>query len=213
MNCNVHLRRCEPQLKHVYALCLLARVCSAHTCDVHLCMCYPPSSHARTLCCCYIITRNLRWFNIPAAALPACVAGVLLCWWSGKVPRYSFVHSFGRLAKEQGLLALWRGNTPYLLRHVPSISMSFAFKVCRSNLKEWVATAATGPAQPALGDYVMAFHYVMASLLLQSYLECANSVWACAGTIESCAVAVWYDACGIMLLSTKGVCGRRGAVS
>lgn len=48
---------------------------------------------------------------------------------AGKVPRYSFVHSFGRLAREQGLLALWRGNTPYLLRHVPSISMSFAFKV------------------------------------------------------------------------------------
>lgn len=49
--------------------------------------------------------------------------------YAGKVPRYSFVHSFGRLAREQGLLALWRGNTPYLLRHVPSISMSFAFKV------------------------------------------------------------------------------------
>ncbi|KAF8071291.1 ADP,ATP carrier protein [Scenedesmus sp. PABB004] len=47
---------------------------------------------------------------------------------SGKVPRYSFVHSFGRLAREQGVLGLWRGNTPYLLRHVPSISMSFAFK-------------------------------------------------------------------------------------
>lgn len=51
------------------------------------------------------------------------------CYPAGKVPRYSFVHSFGRLAREQGVLALWRGNTPYLLRHVPSISMSFAFKV------------------------------------------------------------------------------------
>jgi hypothetical protein len=48
---------------------------------------------------------------------------------AGKVPRYSFVHSFGRLAREQGVLGLWRGNTPYLMRHVPSISMSFAFKV------------------------------------------------------------------------------------
>jgi hypothetical protein len=59
-----------------------------------------------------------------AAAASAAVFSV-----AGKVPRYSFVHSFGRLAKEQGLLGLWRGNTPYLLRHVPSISMSFAFKV------------------------------------------------------------------------------------
>jgi hypothetical protein len=33
------------------------------------------------------------------------------------------------------VLALWRGNTPYLLRHVPSISMSFAFKV--KDLSGW----------------------------------------------------------------------------
>lgn len=59
---------------------------------------------------------------------------------AGKVPRYSFVHSFGRLAREQGLLALWRGNTPYLLRHVPSISMSFAFKV-----RPWQAASFVRP--------------------------------------------------------------------
>lgn len=63
---------------------------------------------------------------VPITCCPA------LC--AGKVPRYSFVHSFGRLVREQGLLGLWRGNTPYLLRHVPSISMSFAFKVCEGGL-------------------------------------------------------------------------------
>ncbi|WIA32419.1 hypothetical protein OEZ86_003242 [Tetradesmus obliquus] len=80
---------------------------------------------------------------------------------SGKVPRYSFVHSFGRLAKEQGVLGLWRGNTPYLLRHVPSISMSFAFKdafreamprydAAASPFSALAANAAAGAAAGAL---------------------------------------------------------------
>lgn len=47
---------------------------------------------------------------------------------SGKVQRYSFTKSFARLLREQGPTGLWRGNTPYLLRHVPSIAMSFTFK-------------------------------------------------------------------------------------
>ena len=47
---------------------------------------------------------------------------------AGKVARYSFAHSFARLLREQGPAGLWRGNTPYLLRHVPSIALSFAFK-------------------------------------------------------------------------------------
>ena len=47
---------------------------------------------------------------------------------SGRVPRYSFVAAFARLLREQGPSGLWRGNTPYLLRHVPSIALSFTLK-------------------------------------------------------------------------------------
>ncbi|KIZ05224.1 ADP,ATP carrier protein [Monoraphidium neglectum] len=47
---------------------------------------------------------------------------------SGKVKRYAFAQSFSRLLKEQGPAGLWRGNTPYLLRHVPSVALSFTFK-------------------------------------------------------------------------------------
>lgn len=44
------------------------------------------------------------------------------------MPRYKFFTTFGRLAREQGMMSLWRGNLPYQLRHVPSITISFAFK-------------------------------------------------------------------------------------
>mmetsp|Transcript_28375 Transcript_28375/g.62380 ORF Transcript_28375/g.62380 Transcript_28375/m.62380 type:complete len:401 (+) Transcript_28375:162-1364(+) len=44
---------------------------------------------------------------------------------TGKVSRYTFWNSFPRLAREQGLLSLWRGNMPYMLRHVPSTTLSF----------------------------------------------------------------------------------------
>jgi hypothetical protein len=37
---------------------------------------------------------------------------------SGKRARYVFTTSFVRLAKEQGVLSLWRGNFPYMLRWV-----------------------------------------------------------------------------------------------
>ncbi|GBF99816.1 hypothetical protein Rsub_12569 [Raphidocelis subcapitata] len=47
---------------------------------------------------------------------------------SGSIARYSFVASFARLLREQGPSGLWRGNTPYLLRHVPSIALSFTLK-------------------------------------------------------------------------------------
>jgi solute carrier family 25 (adenine nucleotide translocator) protein 4/5/6/31 len=47
---------------------------------------------------------------------------------SGRVPRYSFTKAFARLLREQGPAGLWRGNTPYLLRHVPSIALSFTIK-------------------------------------------------------------------------------------
>jgi hypothetical protein len=47
---------------------------------------------------------------------------------AGKVKRYAFAQSFSRLLKEQGPAGLWRGNTPYLLRHVPSVALSFTFK-------------------------------------------------------------------------------------
>jgi hypothetical protein len=69
---------------------------------------------------------------------------------AGKVPRYSFVHSFGRLAQEQGVLGLWRGNTPYLLRHVPSISMSFAFKVPSRLHLELIIRQRTSPVASVL---------------------------------------------------------------
>lgn len=86
---------------------------------------------------------------------------------SGKVPRYSFVHSFGRLAREQGLLALWRGNTPYLLRHVPSISMSFAFKDAFKQwlprpdaaVRPWGALASNAAAGAAAGALSLAIVY------------------------------------------------------
>jgi hypothetical protein len=44
------------------------------------------------------------------------------------VARYSFTQAFRRLLHEQGLVGLWRGNVPYLLRHVPSIALSFTIK-------------------------------------------------------------------------------------
>lgn len=47
---------------------------------------------------------------------------------SGRVKRYAFTQAFARLLREQGVAGLWRGNTPYLLRHVPSVAMSFTFK-------------------------------------------------------------------------------------
>ena len=47
---------------------------------------------------------------------------------SGRVARYGFAHAFGRLVREQGLPGLWRGNTPYLLRHVPSVALSLSLK-------------------------------------------------------------------------------------
>lgn len=47
---------------------------------------------------------------------------------TGKVARYSFALSFRRLLLEQGVSGLWRGNAPYLMRHVPSVAMSFTLK-------------------------------------------------------------------------------------
>lgn len=47
---------------------------------------------------------------------------------SNEIPRYNFLNTFQRLTKEQGILSLWRGNTPYLLRHIPGTSLGFAFK-------------------------------------------------------------------------------------
>ncbi|KAG2426338.1 hypothetical protein HXX76_013095 [Chlamydomonas incerta] len=47
---------------------------------------------------------------------------------SGQVKRYSIVDSVPRLLREGGVRELWRGNGAYMLRHVPSTTLSFAFK-------------------------------------------------------------------------------------
>ena len=44
---------------------------------------------------------------------------------NGHRPRYAFVTSFGRLIKEQGVLSLWHGNSAWLLRRLPSTTLSF----------------------------------------------------------------------------------------
>eukprot|EP00198_Chlamydomonas_reinhardtii_P002035 XP_001691371.1 ADP/ATP carrier protein [Chlamydomonas reinhardtii] len=47
---------------------------------------------------------------------------------SGQVRRYTIVDSVPRLLREGGVRELWRGNGAYMLRHVPSTTLSFAFK-------------------------------------------------------------------------------------
>ena len=42
--------------------------------------------------------------------------------------RYTIVDSVPRLLREGGVRELWRGNGAYMLRHVPSTTLSFAFK-------------------------------------------------------------------------------------
>ena len=49
---------------------------------------------------------------------------------SGQTRRFHFASAFGRLLREHGgrPIGLWHGCTPYLLRHIPSVSISFAAK-------------------------------------------------------------------------------------
>ncbi|GLI59946.1 hypothetical protein VaNZ11_001998 [Volvox africanus] len=47
---------------------------------------------------------------------------------SGQVRRYRVMTAVPRLAREGGVRELWRGNGAYMLRHVPSTTLSFAFK-------------------------------------------------------------------------------------
>ncbi|PNH05639.1 ADP,ATP carrier protein, partial [Tetrabaena socialis] len=47
---------------------------------------------------------------------------------SGVVRRYTVLDALPRLLKDGGLRELWRGNAAYMLRHVPSTTLSFAFK-------------------------------------------------------------------------------------
>ncbi|KAJ9511333.1 hypothetical protein QJQ45_029745 [Haematococcus lacustris] len=47
---------------------------------------------------------------------------------SGRLPKFRFTTSFARITREQGVSSLWRGCLPYMLRHVPSTTLSFAFK-------------------------------------------------------------------------------------
>jgi len=48
---------------------------------------------------------------------------------SGEIPRYSgIVNCFSRVAKEQGILSLWRGNLANVIRYFPTQAFNFAFK-------------------------------------------------------------------------------------
>jgi len=48
---------------------------------------------------------------------------------SGKIPRYGgIISTGGRLAKEQGMRALWRGNLANVIRYFPTQAFNFAFK-------------------------------------------------------------------------------------
>lgn len=48
---------------------------------------------------------------------------------SGEVPRYTGIGNvFTRVAKEQGLLAFWRGNFTNVIRYFPTQAFNFAFK-------------------------------------------------------------------------------------
>jgi solute carrier family 25 (adenine nucleotide translocator) protein 4/5/6/31 len=44
---------------------------------------------------------------------------------AGQVQRYTFGGAVPRLLREGGVAALWHGNTSYMLRHVPSTTLSF----------------------------------------------------------------------------------------
>lgn len=49
----------------------------------------------------------------------------------GKHPRYKgLLDCIVRIAKNEGVLSLWRGNTSSVLRYYPSLAINFAFKVC-----------------------------------------------------------------------------------
>ncbi|GLC33503.1 hypothetical protein PLESTB_000082100 [Pleodorina starrii] len=47
---------------------------------------------------------------------------------SGQVRPYRVLSAVPRLVQEGGVRDLWRGNAAYMLRHVPSTTLSFAFK-------------------------------------------------------------------------------------
>ncbi|GFR52791.1 hypothetical protein Agub_g15410, partial [Astrephomene gubernaculifera] len=59
---------------------------------------------------------------------------------SGQVKRYTVVDAVPRLLREGGLRELWRGNAAYMLRHVPSTTLSFAFKDAALRLLPHFAT-------------------------------------------------------------------------
>jgi len=47
---------------------------------------------------------------------------------SGNIARFTLPNVVARIVSEQGVAGLWRGLTPYVLRRVPSTSLSFSFK-------------------------------------------------------------------------------------
>jgi solute carrier family 25 (adenine nucleotide translocator) protein 4/5/6/31 len=47
---------------------------------------------------------------------------------NAQVKRYRVLSAVPRLVREGGVRDLWRGSGPYMLRHVPSTTLSFAFK-------------------------------------------------------------------------------------
>jgi hypothetical protein len=49
---------------------------------------------------------------------------------NGKHPRYKgLMDCIVRIARDEGILSLWRGNTSSVLRYYPSLAFNFAFKV------------------------------------------------------------------------------------
>lgn len=48
----------------------------------------------------------------------------------GKHPRYKgLMDCIVRIARNEGIVSLWRGNTSSILRHYPSVAINFSFKV------------------------------------------------------------------------------------
>jgi hypothetical protein len=52
----------------------------------------------------------------------------------GKHPRYKgLMDCIVRIARNEGIVSLWRGNTSSILRHYPSVAINFSFKVPASS--------------------------------------------------------------------------------
>jgi solute carrier family 25 (mitochondrial adenine nucleotide translocator), member 4/5/6/31 len=70
---------------------------------------------------------------------------------AGTTRRFRFFSAFGRLLREHGgsPSGLWHGATPYLLRHIPSVSISFAAK---DAFRDLLLPPVLVPSRPGEGD-------------------------------------------------------------